>query len=65
MSKADGNPGSGPSPTTSTIPRRALQLSPSWEGPFKETGMHRPATIWLRLEEYLTLMPKHLCKFYP
>jgi hypothetical protein len=42
MSNADGNPGSEPSPTASTKPRRAPQLSPSWEGPFKVTGMHRP-----------------------
>jgi hypothetical protein len=41
-SNADGNPGSGPSPTASTKPKRAPQLSPSWEGPFKVTGMHRP-----------------------
>jgi hypothetical protein len=41
-SNVDGNPGSGPSPTASTKPRRALQLSPSWEGPFKVTGIHRP-----------------------
>jgi hypothetical protein len=44
---ADGNPGSGPSPTTSTKPRRAPQLSPSWEGPFKVTGMHRPGGDYL------------------
>jgi hypothetical protein len=42
VSNADGNPGSEPSPTVSTKPRRALQLYPSWEGPFKVTGMHRP-----------------------
>jgi hypothetical protein len=42
VSNADGDPRSGPSPTTSTKPRRALQLSPSWEGPFKVTGMLRP-----------------------
>jgi hypothetical protein len=41
-SNADGNPGSGPSPTASTKPRRAPQLSPSWEGPFKVTGIRRP-----------------------
>jgi hypothetical protein len=41
-SNADGNLGSGPSPTASTKPRRALQLSPSWEGPFKVTGIRRP-----------------------
>jgi hypothetical protein len=41
-SNADGNPGSGPSPTTSTKPKRAPQLSPSWEGPFKVTGIRRP-----------------------
>jgi hypothetical protein len=39
---ADGNPGSGPSPTASTKPRRALQLSPGWEGPFKVMGIRRP-----------------------
>jgi hypothetical protein len=42
MSNAEGNPGLGPSPTASTKPRRAPQLSPSWEGPFEVTGMHRP-----------------------
>jgi hypothetical protein len=42
MSNADGNLGSGPSPTTSTKPRRAPQHSPSWEGPFEVMGMHRP-----------------------
>jgi hypothetical protein len=41
-SNADGNPGSGPSPTASTKPRRALQLSLSWVGPFKVTGIRRP-----------------------
>jgi hypothetical protein len=42
LSNTDENPGSGPSPTTSTKPRRAPQLSPSWEGPFKVTGIRRP-----------------------
>jgi hypothetical protein len=42
VSNADGDPGSGPSPTASTKPRRALQLSPSWEGPFKVTEMPQP-----------------------
>jgi hypothetical protein len=42
MSNADGNPGSGPSLVASTEPRRVPQLSPSWEGPFKVTGTHRP-----------------------
>jgi hypothetical protein len=42
VSKADGDLGLGPSLTVSTKPRRALQLSPSWEGPFKVTGMRRP-----------------------
>jgi hypothetical protein len=41
-SNTDGNPGSGPSPMASTKPRRAPQLSPSWEGPFKVTGIRRP-----------------------
>jgi hypothetical protein len=41
-SNADGDPGSGPSLTVNTKPRRAPQLSPSWEGPFKVTVMHRP-----------------------
>jgi hypothetical protein len=40
--KCRWDPGSGPSPTASTKPRRAPQLSPRWEGPFKVTGMHRP-----------------------
>jgi hypothetical protein len=41
-SNADGNPGSEPSPMASTKPKRAPQLSPSWEGPFKVTGIRRP-----------------------
>jgi hypothetical protein len=41
-SNTDGNPWSRPSPMASTKPRRALQLSPSWEGPFKVTGIRRP-----------------------
>jgi hypothetical protein len=41
-SNTDGDSGSGPSLTVSTKPRRAPQLSPSWEGPFKVTGMRRP-----------------------
>lgn len=41
-SNADGNPGSGPSPTASTKPRRAPQFSPSCEGPFKVKGIRRP-----------------------
>jgi|SRR5690242_9396817 hypothetical protein len=41
-SNTDGNPASGPSPTASTKPRRAPQLSPSWEGSFKVTGICRP-----------------------
>jgi hypothetical protein len=41
-SNADRNLGSRPSPTTSTKPRRAPQLSPNWEGPFKVTGISRP-----------------------
>jgi hypothetical protein len=40
-SNADGNLSSGPSPTASTKPRRAPQLSPSWEGLFKVTGIRR------------------------
>ena len=55
-SNVDGNPGSGPSPTASTKPRRAPQLSPSWEGPFKVTGYADPGvTTLLRLKEYLFL----------
>jgi hypothetical protein len=50
-SNADGNPGSGPSPTASTKPRRAPQLSPSWEGPFKVTGIHRPEGNHLAMTE--------------
>jgi hypothetical protein len=42
VSNADGDPGSGPSPTVSTKPRRAPQPSPSWEGPSKVMGIHRP-----------------------
>jgi hypothetical protein len=51
MSNADGDLGSGPSPTTSTKPRRAPQLSPSWEGPFKVMGMHRPEGNHLAMTE--------------
>jgi hypothetical protein len=50
-SKTDGNPGSRPSPTASTKPRRAPQLSPSWEGPFKVTGMRRPEVNHLATTE--------------
>ena len=42
--KCGGDPRSGPSPTASTKPRRAPQLSPSWEGPFKVMGIHRPGS---------------------
>jgi hypothetical protein len=63
---ADGNPGVGPSPTASTKPRRALQLSPSWEGPFKLTGIRRPRGDCLAMTEGdLSLALEHLCKFYP
>jgi hypothetical protein len=51
VSNVDGKPRSGPSPTASTKPRRAPQLSPSWEGPFKVTGMHRPKGNHLAMTE--------------
>jgi hypothetical protein len=57
-SNADGNPGSGPSPTASTKPRRAPQLSPSWEGPFKLTGIRRPGGDYLATTEGVPL-PSH------
>jgi hypothetical protein len=57
-SNTDGNPGSGPSPTASTKPRRALQLSPSWEGPFKVTGIRRPGGDYLAMTEGVPL-PVH------
>ena len=66
MSNTDGNPRSGPSPTTTTIPRRAPQLSPSWEGPFEVTGMHRPRGNHLATTGGVPYPgAKHLCKFYP
>jgi hypothetical protein len=55
---ADGNPGSGPSPTASTKPRRAPQLSPSWEGPFKVTGIRRPGGDYLAMTKGVPL-PGH------
>jgi hypothetical protein len=55
---ADGNPGLGPSPTASTKPRRALQLSRSWEGPFKVMGMRRPGGDYLATTEGVPL-PVH------
>jgi hypothetical protein len=66
LSNADGNPGSGPSPTTNTKPRRAPQLSPSWEGPFKVTRIRRPEGDRLATTEGVPpLVLEHLCKFYP
>jgi hypothetical protein len=65
-SNADGNLRSGPSPTASTKPRRAPQLSPSWEGPFKVTGIRRPEGDRLAMSEGVPpLVLEHLCKFYP
>jgi hypothetical protein len=58
LSNADGNPGSVPSPTTSTKPRRAPQLSPSWEGPFKVMGIRRPGGDYLAMTEGVPL-PGH------
>ena len=58
VSNADGNPGSGPSPTASTKPRRALQLSPSWEGPFRVTGIRRLEGDYLAMTEGVPL-PGH------
>jgi hypothetical protein len=66
MSNADENPRSGPSPTTNTIPRRALQLSPSWEGPFEVMGMHQPRGNHLATTGGVPYPDaEHLCKFYP
>jgi hypothetical protein len=50
-SNADGNLRSGPSPTASTKPRRAPQLSPSWKGSFKVTGIRRPEGDHLAMTE--------------
>jgi hypothetical protein len=57
-SNTDGNPRSGPSSTASTKPRRALQLSPIWEGPFKVTGIRRPGGDYLAMTEGVPL-PDH------
>jgi hypothetical protein len=57
-SNADGNPGSGPSPTAGTKPRRAPQLSPKWEGPFKVMGIRRPGGDYLAMTEGVHL-PGH------
>jgi hypothetical protein len=66
VSKADGNSRSRPSPTTNTVPRRAPQLSPSWEGPFEVTGMHRPRGNHLATTGRAPYPDaKYLCKFYP
>jgi hypothetical protein len=66
VSKADGNSRSRPSPTTNTVPRRAPQLSPSWEGPFEVTGMHRPRGNHLATTGRAPYTDaKYLCKFYP
>jgi hypothetical protein len=66
MSNTDGNPGSGLSPMASTKPRRAPQLSPSWEGLFKVTGMRRPKGNHLATTEGVPHpMLEHLSKFYP
>jgi hypothetical protein len=54
-SNADGNLGSGPSPTASTKPRRAPQLSPSWEGPYKVAGICRPEGDYLAMTERVPL----------
>jgi hypothetical protein len=54
-SNADGNPGSGPSPTASTKPRRARQLSPSWEGPFKVAGIRRSGGDYPAMTERVPL----------
>jgi hypothetical protein len=44
---------------------RAPQHSPSWEGPFKVTGILRPEGDYLATTEgELSPVPKHLCKFY-
>jgi hypothetical protein len=66
VSNAGRNPGSGPSPTASTIPRGAPQLSPSWEGPFEVTGVHRPRGNHLATTgEAPYPDAQHLCKLYP
>jgi hypothetical protein len=44
---------------------RASQHSPSWEGPFKVTGILRPEGNCLATTEGVPpLVPEHLCKFY-
>jgi hypothetical protein len=66
MSNTDGNPRLGLSPTADTIPRGAPQLSPSWEGPFKVTGVHRPRGNHLAMTGGVPYPDaKYLCKFYP
>src|SRR5690349_9155630 len=66
VSNAGGNPGSRPRPMASTMPRRAPQLSPSWEGPFEVTGMHRPRGNHLATTGGVPYPnAEHLCKFYP
>jgi hypothetical protein len=42
----------------STKLRRAPQLSPSWEGPFKVMGIHRPGGDYLVMTEGVPL-PDH------
>jgi hypothetical protein len=65
-SNAHGSLRSGPSPTASTKLKRAPQLSPSWEGPFKVTGIRRPDGDHLAMTEGVPpLVLEHLCKFYP
>jgi hypothetical protein len=66
VSNADGNPGSGLSPAISAIPRGDPQLSPSWEGPFKVTGVHRPRGNLLATTGGVPYPDaKYLYKFYP
>jgi hypothetical protein len=51
VSNADEDPGSGPSLVASAEPRRAPQLSPGWERPFKAAGTHRPEGNHLAMTE--------------
>jgi hypothetical protein len=56
----------GLAPVVSPIPRGDPQLSPSWEGPFKVTGVHRPRGNHLATTGGVPYPDaKCLCKFYP
>jgi hypothetical protein len=64
-SNADENSGSGPNLTEVLNQIRAPQHSPSWEGPFKVTGILRPEGNCLATAEGVPPpVLEHLCKFY-